>query len=203
MNRQIKERKNKSVVCWDDEERVGQILSKKGHYIQQFGFSRNQKDFIYEEDVCYLLEKNAISLTEEGGSPLTDSVHGVRMPKNYSHLLYTVYRDLRNNSFKVYRPTNFRSSPCPQPSAEDSIHWIAYSPATVIHRSSPPPVEYSVHCVSSSSVVNSPDEWFHLLSLIEGGNFLVAVVDDDSSVSYYVYSDVSSLTTDAFRTLPS
>ena len=29
MNRQIKERKNKSVVCWDDEERVGQILSKK------------------------------------------------------------------------------------------------------------------------------------------------------------------------------
>lgn len=50
--------------------------------------------------------------------------------------------------------------------------------------------------------MNSPDEWFHLLSLIEGGNFLVAVVDDDSSVSYYVYSDVSSLTTDAFRTLP-
>lgn len=48
----------------------------------------------------------------------------------------------------------------------------------------------------------SPDEWFHLLSLVEGGNLLVAVVDDDSSVSYYVYSDVSSLTPDAFRTLP-
>ena len=31
------------------------------------------------------------------------------MPKNYSHLLYTVYRDLRNNSFKVYRPTKYTS----------------------------------------------------------------------------------------------
>ena len=29
MNRQIKERKNKSIVCWDDREYVAQVLSKK------------------------------------------------------------------------------------------------------------------------------------------------------------------------------
>ena len=50
--------------------------------------------------------------------------------------------------------------------------------------------------------MNSPDEWFPLLSLSEGGNLLVAVVDDDSSVSYYVYSDVSCLTPGEYRDIP-
>lgn len=42
-------------MCW---------FHSRGLYIQQFGFSINSVEYIYPEDVCFLLEKNAIELID-------------------------------------------------------------------------------------------------------------------------------------------
>ena len=127
-------------------------------------------------------------------------------------ILYAVYRDLRLHSFKVYRTeqyscyeiysSSFCSFPSRTPSTSDSFQWIAYSPSTLIHRSSPPNPEYYVHCVRyfsfsyfyfrSTSYVSSIDECLNLIRLANGGKVLMAVVSEDFSVSYFTLSDVSS-----------
>ena len=79
MIKQTAERVNKSIITLDLQLKLAIIQSKKyvgfyffqcrGNYIQQFGFTKEGINYLYPEEVCILLEKNAVEITNIDGNP--------------------------------------------------------------------------------------------------------------------------------------
>ena len=86
----------------------------RGKLIQQFGASYQKTDILYPEEVCYLLEREVIVLLVND-APMDATVRLMErkliqtfktqiLPKYVPTHHYAAFRELRLNSYRVYRP---------------------------------------------------------------------------------------------------